>query len=167
MILAHLAGYNILTYNALALQEGKCKNKPHPVTGRSWRPQGGGVISSTLPLTPMPDGVGGQSHTLAALTPGKRPNIHWIQGCVHPQGRYGQELNPCPHQFSNLGRPALCESLYHLHYPGHHFTNEHGTADQYQLIWEFMYQLRWMEPSFITKQMRVVSICLTHMPWVG
>jgi hypothetical protein len=74
MILAHLAGHNIITYHALAFQEGKHKNKPHPVTGHEGL--SARVVSSTLSLTSMLDGVGGQSHTLAALSPGKRPNIH-------------------------------------------------------------------------------------------
>jgi hypothetical protein len=41
--------------------------------------QRGGVVSSTLSFTSMLDAVGNQSHqshTLAALPPGKRPNIH-------------------------------------------------------------------------------------------
>ena len=47
--------------------------------------QGGGVCKLYYFFNLHARWVGGQSHTLAALTPGKRPNIHWIRGCVHPR----------------------------------------------------------------------------------
>jgi hypothetical protein len=49
---------------------GKCKGKGHPITVHEG-PQGEYRYSSTLPLTSMLDGVGGQRHAPAALCPEK------------------------------------------------------------------------------------------------
>jgi len=40
------------------------------------------MYRSTLSLTSALDGVGGQRHTLAALTPEKKPGIHFTGGWV-------------------------------------------------------------------------------------
>ena len=40
---------------------------------------------STLSLTSALDGVGGQSHALAALPPGKRPGTHYTGGWEGPR----------------------------------------------------------------------------------
>jgi hypothetical protein len=53
------------------------KGKVHPITG-----QGSEVEYSTLSLTSALDGVGGQCHAPAALSPGKRPGTHCIGGWV-------------------------------------------------------------------------------------
>jgi hypothetical protein len=42
------------------------------------------MYSSTISLTSALDGVDGQRHAPAALSPGKRPCTHRIRGCVAP-----------------------------------------------------------------------------------
>jgi len=48
------------------------KGKVHPRAGREV-PEGEYSYSSTLSLTSVLDGAGGQRHTLATLTPGNDP----------------------------------------------------------------------------------------------
>ena len=50
-------------------------------TGRE-NPEMQNRCRSTLSLTSVPDGVGGQRHALAALTPGRKPGTHYIEGWV-------------------------------------------------------------------------------------
>ena len=67
---------------------GKGKGKFHPRTGHEG-PEGEQTYRSTLSLTSMLDGVGGQNHVPAALPQGKTryPLYRRLGG---PQGRSGQ-----------------------------------------------------------------------------
>jgi hypothetical protein len=67
--------------------EGKGKGKAHPRAGHEITEDE--KYSSTLSLTPMPDEVGGQRHTPAALPSGKTryPLFRRLDG---PQGRSGR-----------------------------------------------------------------------------
>jgi len=71
------------------------KGKVHPRTGHEG-PEGG-MYSSTLPSTSALDGVGGQRHAPAALTPGKTryPLCRRLGG---PQGRLARvrKISPPP-----------------------------------------------------------------------
>jgi hypothetical protein len=60
---------------------GKGKSKVHPRTGHERR-EGEYRHSSTLSLTLVLGGVGGQRHAPAAVSPGKRPGTHFIGGWV-------------------------------------------------------------------------------------
>ena len=76
--------------------------------------------SSTLSLTSVLKGVGGQLHVPAALPPEKRLCIHCIGGWVGPRASpdgYGKSR---PHRDSIPGPPARSESLYRPRYPGPH-----------------------------------------------
>ena len=75
------------------------------------------MYSSTLPSTSTPDGVGGQRHASAALTPGKtRYPLYWRLG--GPQGRFGRVRKMSPPTGIRLpDLPARNESLYRLSYP--------------------------------------------------
>ena len=68
---------------------------------------------STVSLTSMLDGVGGQRHAPAALPPGKIRHPLYIR-LGGPQGRSGRmwKISP-PTGIRPLDRPARCESLYH------------------------------------------------------
>jgi hypothetical protein len=57
----------------------RSKGKVHPGTGHKDQ-EGQHTYSSTLSLTSALDGVGGQQHTPAALTLGKRPSSHGTGG---------------------------------------------------------------------------------------
>ena len=87
-------------YSAILIGEGK--GKGHPRTGHEG-PDGRYTYSSTLSLTSAPDGVGGQSHAPAALSPGKTryPLYRRLGGA---QGWSGQarKISP-PHRFSIPG----------------------------------------------------------------
>jgi len=48
-------------------------------------------------------GVGGQSHTPAALPPGKRPDTHCIGGWVGPMAGLDGHGKSCPHRDSIPG----------------------------------------------------------------
>jgi hypothetical protein len=57
--------------------------------------------------------VGGQSHTPAALFPGKRPGMHCIGGWVGPTGSLdGCEKSRLPPGFDSSDRQTHSESLY-------------------------------------------------------
>jgi hypothetical protein len=96
---------------------GKGKGKVHPRTCHEG-PEGEHRYSSTLSLTSVPDGVGGQRHAPAALPPGKNryPLYRRLRG---PQGRYGQvrKISP-PTGIGSPDHPARSESLYRLSYSG-------------------------------------------------
>jgi hypothetical protein len=65
----------------LYLPQVKGKGKVHPRTGHEG-PEGEQMYSSTLSLTSALDGVGGQRHAPAALSPRKRPCTHRTGGWV-------------------------------------------------------------------------------------
>jgi hypothetical protein len=77
--------------------------------------------SSTLSLTSEIDGVGGQRHAPAALTP-RKTRAHCIGGWVSSRvGLYGcRKSRPPPLGIRSPGRPACNESLYRLRYHGPH-----------------------------------------------
>jgi len=56
--------------------------------------------SCTLSLTSALDGMGGQRHAPAALTPGKRPGAHCIEGWVGPRAGLDGCGKSRPHQDS-------------------------------------------------------------------
>ena len=58
----------------------KCKDKIRPATGHEG-PEVEQRYTSTLSLTPAPDGVGGQIHALAALPPGWMGPSAGLDGC--------------------------------------------------------------------------------------
>ena len=62
----------------------KGKGKGHPITGHEG-PEREQRYSSTLSLTSALDGVGGQRHAPAALSPGERPGNHCVGGWVGPR----------------------------------------------------------------------------------
>ena len=68
-------------------------------------------------------GVGGQSHTPAALPPGKRPGTHCMGGWVGPRADLDGcgKSRPPPQRDSIPDPPARSESLYRLSYPGSHY----------------------------------------------
>jgi len=71
----------------------------------------------TLSLTPALEGVDGQRHAPAALSPGKtRYQLYRRLG--GPQGQSGRVPKISLHRNSIPGRPALSESLYQHHYQG-------------------------------------------------
>ena len=95
----------------------KGKGRVHPITGH----EGLDVeqkYSSTLPSTSALDGVGGQRHAPATLTPGKirYPLYRKLGG---PQGRSGgvRKISP-PTGIRSPERQARSESLHRLSYPG-------------------------------------------------
>ena len=65
----------------------KGKGKGHPTTGHK-DPDGEEMYSSTLSLTSVLDGVGGQRHAPTALPPGTRYSFYRRLG--GPQGRSGR-----------------------------------------------------------------------------
>ena len=67
----------------------KGKGKGHPVTGHE-SPEGEWMYSSTLSLTSTLDGVGGQHHASAALSPGRETRYPLYRRVGGPQGRFGQ-----------------------------------------------------------------------------
>ena len=86
------------------------------------------MYNSTLSLSSALDGVGGQRHAPAALSPGKTryPLYRRLGG---PQGRSGQvrKISP-PTGIRSPDRPARSQSLYGPSYPGptymRHDTNK-------------------------------------------
>jgi len=73
--------------NNVSSQKGsgkiKVTSKFHPRTGHEG-PEGEKKYSSTLSLTSVLDGLGGQRHALAALPPGERPSNPWqILGLIN------------------------------------------------------------------------------------
>jgi hypothetical protein len=62
----------------------KVKGKVRPRTGQEG-PEGEQRNTSTVSLTLVLDGVGGQGHASAALSPGKRPAIHFLRGWMGPR----------------------------------------------------------------------------------
>ena len=75
----------------------KGKGKVHPRTGQE-DPDGEQMYSATLSLTSVLDGVGGQRHAPAALTPEKtRSPLNRRAG--GSQGRYGRILKISPHRY--------------------------------------------------------------------
>ena len=76
--------------------KGTDRGKGHPITGHEG-PEGEYRYSSTLSLTSALNGVGGQRHAPAALSPGKTryPLYRRLGG---PQGRSGQvrKISPPP-----------------------------------------------------------------------
>jgi hypothetical protein len=66
----------------------------------------------SLFLTLALDGMGGQLHASAALTPGERPSTHCTENWV-----WGAE-DLAPTGSPSHDRPARSESLYRQRYPG-------------------------------------------------
>jgi hypothetical protein len=76
--------------------------------------------SSTLSLTSALDGVDGQRHAPVALHPGNDPvptvrEVGWAPG---PVWTGAENLAPTPPGIRSPDRPARCELLYRLSYPG-------------------------------------------------
>ena len=95
----------------------KVKGKVHPITGHEGTEEDY-MYNSTLSLTSVLDGVGGQRHTPAALPPGKTryPLYRRLGG---PQGRSGQVWKmSSPIGNWSPDRPARSDSLYRLSYTG-------------------------------------------------
>jgi hypothetical protein len=76
--------------------KGKGEGKVHPITGHEV-PEMGYRYSSTLSLTSVLDGVGGQRHAPAALPPGKTRYLLYRR-LGGPQGRSGRvwKISPPP-----------------------------------------------------------------------
>ena len=76
------------------------------------------MYSFTLSLTSVLDGVGGQRHAPAALTPGKTRFPLYRRSCW-PPGRSGlvRKISPLT-GIQSTDRQARNESLYRLSYPG-------------------------------------------------
>ena len=64
-------------------------------------------------------GVGGQRHTSAALSPGKRPGTHCVGDWVVSGA--GLRKNLANTGIRSANRPTRSESLYLLRYPGPHW----------------------------------------------
>ena len=64
------------------------------------------MYRSTLSLTSALDGVGGQRHTLAALTPEKKPGIHFTGGWVGQREVWTGAENLASTGIRSPGRPA-------------------------------------------------------------
>jgi len=54
------------------------------------------MCSCTISLTSALDGVGGQRHAPAALSPGTRPGTHCTGGCVDPRSSLDGCGKSCP-----------------------------------------------------------------------
>ena len=76
-----LPAQNSHTTGRRRVYNGNDKGKVHPRTDNKG-PEGEYRYSSTLSLTSTLDGVAGQHHGPAALTPGKRPGTSCTGGCV-------------------------------------------------------------------------------------
>jgi len=99
------------------LLKGKGKRKVHPRTGHDGL-EGEQRYRSTLPLTSALDGVGGQRHAPAVLTPGKTRYPFYMR-LVGSQGRSGRVRKISPSAgIRSPDHPARSESLYRLRYPG-------------------------------------------------
>ena len=92
---------------------GNGKGKVHPRTGHEG-PEGEYMYSSTPSLTSTLDGVAGQHHAPAALTPVKRPGTYHTGGCVvSTAGLEGCGIAR-PTGIRSPDRPAHSQSLYRL-----------------------------------------------------
>jgi hypothetical protein len=69
-------------------------------------------------------GVGGQRHSPAASTPGKRPGTHCTGGWVGPRAVWTGAENLAPTGIRSPERPARSQSLYRLRYPEHAITGQ-------------------------------------------
>jgi len=97
--------------------------------------------SSTLSLTSMLDGVGGQRDDLATLPPRKRPGTHCIGGC---EGRSRQVRKISPPWIRSPDLSARSESLYRLNYRGPHCKSVSQNTSLFKrdlgLIWRFYFR---------------------------
>ena len=155
MILAHLTGW---PYHATIFQEQNHKSNSHSVTGHEG-PEVEGVINSTLSLTSMLDGVGGQLHTLASLTPGKGLGTHWTRGCVCPRvimDRYG---NVVLTRFWTLD----CHYTTYATLATTSWINMELSGEQHQLKLG-VHVSNEMKLSFLTKEMSMDPTFLSCMP---
>ena len=75
------------------------------------------MYSSTLSLTSVLDGVGGQRYGPAVLPSGKRPGTHCTGGWVGPRAGLDGCGKSRPHRDLISVRPARSELLYRLNYP--------------------------------------------------
>ena len=89
----------------------------HLITGHEG-PEGEQRYRCTLSLTPVLDGVGGQSHAQAALRPGKRHRTHFVRGLVDPSAGPDGFGKSRLHRDSIPDLPVRIVSLYRLRHPG-------------------------------------------------
>ena len=89
---------------------GKTVQVSSPQNGQK-DPEGEYRCTCTFSLTSALDGVGGQLHAPAALTPGKRPGMHCKGGCMDKSAG----LDGCRkfrlQRDSSLDRPVRSQSL--------------------------------------------------------
>jgi hypothetical protein len=72
-------------------------------------------------------GVGGQRHALVNLTAGKSPGTHCKEGCVDLGGRSGRmKKNLYSIGVRTANCPTRSQSIYLIHYPGHHQVMNKG-----------------------------------------
>ena len=114
-------------FTAIAVRTSKLKGKGqgqvHPSRGHEG-PDGEKRYCSTLSLTSVLDGVGGQRHAPAALPPGKRPATPCIGGWVGPSAGLDGSEKSRPHRDSIPNRPGRSELLHRLRYLGPRTSNQ-------------------------------------------
>jgi len=77
------------------------------------------MYSSSRSLNSAVDGMSGQRHAPAALTPGKRPGYHYTEGWLAPRAELdGSGKFRPPTGIRSSDRQARSESIYRLRYTG-------------------------------------------------
>ena len=95
------------------------------------------MYSSTLPLTSVLDGVGGQRHAQTALLPGKTRFLLYRRLGWAPEPVWTGAENLAPTGIRSLDRPVRSKSLYRLSYLGP--TGTCSTVNlKLSILWNFI-----------------------------